>query len=296
MSKPLDRYLDEYGRALKARAAAGERRRRGGLLRFAVAVSAAFLVFATLLLTGTFSSRTQDDAIAEARAALEPDGDDMVYLRIISTADAIGGVGVSRAGTRTTEQWIATDPPRWRVVQTVSANGREVSRHEYAFGRGAQSTYDSERGSLTIREGLAEDGLAARPPGPFGGDPERTLSALLRSATTSDLGVARAAGREVRRLRVVRPDRGRGRTVLTYDVDPQTFAPVAGEVRTTLPRLGEGVELIDRFVVEAYRRIPLDADAAELLEIDPPAGTKVSRLTAEQAAAQQRRWRRPGQP
>ena len=289
MTEPLDRYMDDYGRSLHERVGAKSPRRRARLLPFAVAAGAASVVVGVLVLAGMFSARPVD-AVAAARAALSPDGEDLVYLRITSTADASAGVNLPQPRRRMTEQWIATDPPRWRMVETVAPSGQAV-RQEYSFGGGERSSYDPQRRRLRIREGLSEEGLAARPPGPFGDDPETTLSALLRSSRVTDLGEVRARGRAVRRLRVVRPsgDNGRARTVLTYDVDPQVFTPIAGEVRRTLTTSAGDIEFIVRFVVDEYRRIPLGPRTAGLLEIDPRPGPEVTRVTADEAAAEQRR-------
>jgi hypothetical protein len=252
MTNPLDQYLDDHGRTLRARTAVEPPRHRAGLLRFAVAGAAALLL-AVLVLTGALSNRGVDP-VAEARAALSPSGEEIVYLRIAWTAEASRGVGLPRPRRHVTEQWTAADPLRWRFVQAVSRRGR-IERQESAFGAGRASSYDPRQGRLTIRDGLSEHEVGAGPPGPFAGNPETALGALLASERVVDLGEVDARGRAVRRLRVEQPTIGGGRVraVLIYDVDPQAFTPVGGEVRRTLSLSDRRIELVLRSAHPAGR-------------------------------------------
>ena len=82
---------------------------------------------------------------------------------------------------------------------------------------------------------------------------------MLESGKLTDQGEVESGGRSVRRL----AGEVSGEP-LTYDVDPATFAPVAGAH-------GKG-----SFTVERYEKLPLTDETAELLTLTPPAGAKVT--------------------
>ncbi|HEV2813407.1 MAG TPA: hypothetical protein VGW10_09165 [Solirubrobacteraceae bacterium] len=288
MTDPLDDYLDEFGARVEERAR--RRRRRPVVRRVTLAAAAAVLVAVGVVLLDSGSPTRPVDAVAAARKAITPTADEIVHLRIRSRLSADGEIGISAPRTRRQEQWVAADPTRWRIAETTPHH-RGGGRSEYTYGAGAQAVWDTERDLVTVTGGFAGDGPAAEPPGPFGSDPQRTLPELLRSGDVRDKGIVRAHGREVRRLvRVERPGRSGGMVTgrrLTYDVDPDTFAPVGGELRLVIRsrrRAADGtftenrpIALIQTFVVENYRRIPVTASTRQLLTIRPPAGTRLVR-------------------
>ncbi len=94
---------------------------------------------------------------------------------------------------------------------------------------------------------------------------------MLASGKLKDAGSAQSNGRTVRRLKS--SDRYR---VLTYDVDPTTFAPVGGSI--TIKFRHDSNTDATTFVVETYERIPIDAADERVFTIktkpDPQVNTK----------------------
>lgn len=283
MTGPLDDYLKTFGRSVRGRQGAdpGYGRRA---LRVAVPLAACSAGLAAVLLSGSDAARPVD-AVAAARAAVASSSGTIVHLRIATTAAATGS---SSRVLQRTEQWTVDAPVRWRMIErTRRGRSSQLRAIEVAFGDGAQSTYTPSTNHLYIREGLSPRGTAARVPGLFGTDPKDTILDLFNSGTAKDLGLVRSAGREVRRLRVTKPQ-GNGLTdILTYDVDPKTFAPVGGLVRTPLPLRprGQGAapEIVRRYTVELYQRIPLTAQTRRLVRITPPRDASIERVTAAEA-------------
>jgi hypothetical protein len=289
MSDPLDDYLDDFGTRLDERAAR-PRGRRPLVRRVALAAAAAVIVAVAVVLLDTGSPSRPVDAVAAARDAVTPTADEIVHLSITSRLSARGDVRVSAPRTRRHEQWVGVAPNRWRAAERTDPDpdaprpsdpaGRRV---EYAYGDGRYVDWDASRNRVTVTSPFAEDGDAARAPGPFGGDLQRTLPELLRTGEVRDLGIVRARGRQVRRLvRVEKPGDGLVGRTLTYDVDAQTSAPVGGELRFLMrsrrgrpggPTTETTSELIQTFVVDVYERLPVTPRTARLLTVRPPAGT-----------------------
>jgi hypothetical protein len=92
----------------------------------------------------------------------------------------------------------------------------------------------SALGRVIINEGYPKNSPASQPLGPFPGDPQRTLPQLLQTGQLRDLGIVKAHGRTVHRLRRV-TGHGENLRIFTYDVDPKTFAPIAGALRIGPP-------------------------------------------------------------
>jgi hypothetical protein len=300
MTDPLDRYFNDFGQRLDDAARNPARRVRQPITWFAASALTCAAIAIVVLLVGGGSSTRPVDAFAAARKAITPSGSDIVYLRVTSRLVPIRGVTMSEEvrGPHTTEQWTASDPSRWRLVATIPAsrrsgvvvsNGRRiVGREEFTYADHKQSTYDVRLGRVIINEGYAKSSPASQPLGPFPGDPQRTLPQLLRTGQLRDVGIVRAHGRTVHRLRRVT---GRGPTlrVFTYDVDPKTFAPIAGALRIGSPvrqgSRGTSIpDLTETFLVDEYRRIPLNDRTARELTIHPPAGTTVIRYAANERA------------
>ncbi len=286
MSDRYDRYLDDFGARLQAAGSASPRRPRRRLALGTLITTAAVAVALVVVLSGSPAGRPLD-VVAEARAALAPRGE-IVYLRITASS-AIGPEGAKPPPPSTTEQWTAADPPRWRLVQTIPrgrGNGtvsdgdgrRIVGRQEFAYAAGRQSDFSVELNRLVVNTGYSDDGLAARP-GPFGGDPATDLRAMLAERKVTDAGLVETGRGTVRRMVSQSAGPGRPTRRFTYDVDPETFAPVRGVLRVEFRP--SPLILTSIFTIERYERLPLNAQTARLLTIDTNARTKVTVLTPE---------------
>lgn len=291
MTDPYDKYLDDFGARLRSASPSPvPPQRRRGVLAGALATTGALAVTLVLLLTGS-PQGTPLDVVAKARAALSPRGE-IVYLKI--RTEPPGGPD------RTTERWTATDPPRWRVVQTlpsdrsggtVRGGRRIVGRMELSYARGAQSTYLARFDELIVQQGYAEGGPASMPPGPL----VANLRALLAEGSVRDAGLAERDGRTVRRLVQRKALPGNEMHTFVYDVDPDSFAPVAAELRFRSParrlpggRSAPALRTDIVFTVLAYERIPLNARSAKLLTIPTTPKTEVTRISAAERRRQQR--------
>jgi len=295
MSDPYDRYLDDFGARLHAaasgRVSASRPRRR--LALGALIATAAVAVAFVLVLAGSPAGRPLD-VVAEARAALAPPGE-IVYLRITTSSSAVGPGGIkgTKPPSSTTEQWTAADPPRWRLVQTIPRDRRNgtvsdgdgrriVGRQEFAYAAGRQSDFSVELNRLVVNTGYSDDGLAARSPGPFGGDPATDLRAMLAERKVTDAGLVDVGGRTVRRLISESSGPGKPTRRLIYDVDPETFAPVRGVLRFGFPASTRSAVVVAvTFTVNRYERLPVNAQTAKLLTIATNARTKVTIITPE---------------
>lgn len=297
MSDPYDRYLDDFGARLHAaasgRVSASRPRRR--LALGALIATAAVAVAFVLVLAGSPAGRPLD-VVAEARAALAPPGE-IVYLRITTSSSAVGPGGTkgTKPPSSTTEQWTAADPPRWRLVQTIPRDRRNgtasdgdgrriVGRQEFAYAAGRQSDYRVELNRLVVNTGYSDHGSAARLSGPLGGDPATELRAMLTHGKVTDAGLVETGGRTVRRL-ISESSGSEGPTRrFTYDVNPDTFAPVRGVLRL---RFGfpagtrSPVVLTSTFTVDRYDRLPVNAQTTKLLTIATDSRTKTTIITPE---------------
>jgi hypothetical protein len=247
-----------------------------------------------LALSGTSGAGRHLDVLAQARAALAPDGQ-IVHMKITTSLADSGG-----PRSTTTEQWSATDPTRWRLVQVIppagspggtvgDEHGPIHGRQEFAYAGGAESDYIAERDTLDVVKGFSDAGPAGQVPsilGLPGGDPASALRAALDAGTVTDEGERQVDGRTVRRL--VSDSSADGfRRLLTYDVDPDTFAPIDGDVQFGPPR--SGVPAIRmHFDVDTYERLPIDDDSAKLLRIATDSATKVTIRTRQEVQAQVR--------
>lgn len=285
----LDRYLDDFGERLEqAEASARHRGRRRAMWSATAVVACAAIAVALVLVTGG-SSTQPVDAIAAARQAVTPSRGEIVYLRITSWP-GLPTTPASVSPRHTTEQWVASGPSRWRIVQRITPYERVVQqgvrsrgREEFDYADGHEGYYSRARRVMTVTTGFALNGPASKVPSLFGVDPQLSFSKQLQAGEIRDLGIGSFRGREVRRLQRTYPDDGAGRSrrVLTYDVDPKTFAPVGGEWRVVFVRNGKAARtasgLTVQFVVDAYRRIPINEETAGLVRIRPAVGTRVVR-------------------
>jgi hypothetical protein len=275
-----NRLLEDFGRALDAGAARHAATRRSRRHRSAGALLLAGIGAGALVLVGA-GSHAQIDVVAGARAALAPAGP---IVHLVTT-------GRSGAGaTSTSQQWSASDPPRWRVAfsiptPTTTPGGKPVGNldglvtgpMQISYGGGAEETYFQQPNTLEITTGLSNDGSHVAPRGPLGVEPVATVRSMLAARELHDAGHATLNGRAVRRL-VGKESRGSNPPwPVEYDVDPRTGAPV--RVRIEAPRAtqpaGIGVPVIV-LEVDTYQLLPLNSSTASLLRIQPSGKPTVS--------------------
>ncbi len=201
--------------------------------------------------------------LAAARDALTP-ANEIVYMRIRSGSGKFASVS---------EQWAAQDPRRWRLVyeyprgtRVRDSDGPIRGRVETGYAAGRQSTYFVERNTMRVLKDLPDDGPHARLPGLIGqggGDPQADLRAMLAAGKLKDTGEVQAGGRTVRRL--VSDSESRDiRRIVTYDVDPVTFAPVQVSYRIIGPPRPEATEVrLHRRALRAPADHARDREAAD---------------------------------
>jgi len=277
-----DRYLDDFG-ARVSRAAAPppspsrppRRRLALGLGGTAVATAA---VVATVLAVGGGAAGDRLDVVAEARAALAPEG--KIVHMVLRTDVQLDGL--DRGADATSEIWSAEDRPRWRLRQTLPdiREGRIAaavgSVQELSYGDGVQRIYTAKSDELREQDGLTDDSPVATPPSFLqagSNDPAAGLRRRLERGELRDTGEIESGGRTVRRL-VASSDSGRTRQEFVYDVDPETFAPVGGSVTTTSDETS-GTTFVFSFRVERYETLPDTPENAGLLRITTTPSTKV---------------------
>jgi hypothetical protein len=307
---PYQRFLDDYGRELE-RAAARPLRRHRSVAALGIAVAVAATAIIVVLLAAPGGDRRLD-VVAQARAALSDRGRlvHLVVRQSIEVRPRYPREKVVVPPPTTTEQWSASDPPRWRIAFSYpdpkttpgagtvgDAHGPIVGPVQFAYANGAQFTYLQERNTLTIVRGFSDTGPAAEVPGPtpLGNDPIATIRSMLTRGELRDDGQATVDGHAVRRL-VGERQRTFGKQTVTsameYDVDPDSFSPVAARVELPLraPRTGTApppTTLVLRFL--DFQRLPFTKDNARLLKIQPVGHPRVIEKTAKQARAEARR-------
>lgn len=268
---PLEEYFDDFGDSLRDAIRARERRgtpRRG--IVYATAVAVSICVLLVLVVTGPAGHRSLD-LVDQAQAALRPP-DEIVHMTVTQTfSEGQGTV------TQTAEQWSATSPTRWRLVQNDDSDravmhddsGQIIhGREEFSYADGVLRRLLVERNVLDVADSTSTEG-----PGLFGlpnrGDPGAELRTALTSGSVRDGGEFKSGGRTLRRLI---GDSGQGAEAhhFVYDVDAETFAPING--RLTIARSPE--EAIT-FHVDSYERLPLTQQNAKLLSITTNADTTV---------------------
>ena len=302
-SERLGGYLDDFGERLTAAAGASPSRRRPRVLVVGMAAGAVAAVIVAVALGATGE---QLDPVAEARAALALPGE-IIYMKIttITTSTTSGTV----PAPRTTEQWSAVDPLRWRYVQSIphasarqgamgDSRGPIFGRMELSYGNGVLRHYLAARNSLTVTTGYRDDEPDAGMPslvGQGGGDPQGDLRSMLSNAEVRDEGEQRVGGRTVRRFVSVRQrPETHSRLRLVLDVDPATFAPLQGSVSLSFD--GEGVRVVDHLHVDDYRRISLNERTKQLLEIDTAPDTTVTRDSIQALRDRVTRWKAKCRP
>jgi hypothetical protein len=258
-----DRLMDDFGAEL---ARAGERAevrlaRRRRLTVGGLALSACLAIALVLFGVGSGAGRRLD-VVAQARAALSPP---QRIVHLVVTTSLIEPAHTS-SGPLTTEQWSAVDPSRWRM-------SLDDGRQQVSYARGVQRIYRAQDDTLNVYRGYK--GVPSKAPGLFSNDPVAGLRAMLAAGRLRDTGEATVGGRAVRRLvGEQRVPKVKGTFVqrTTYDVDPQTFAPLGGTVEFVLAHRS-GFTM--RFHVDRYERLALDSENAKLLTIRTGATAKV---------------------
>jgi hypothetical protein len=292
---PLKRYLDDFGRQLDQAATAPVPRRRlrpRPIIALAGGLTSAVLLIPTLL-AGAPGGSSRLDLVAQARAALTPSGV-LVHTIVTQHAEVLPGhrdVHVS-APAQTTEQWSMANPPRWRIAfsypdpkahpgagRVGDAHGPIVGPVQFVHAGDSEFTYYQQRNTLRIVRGLPPGTGSAIPgPTPLGNDPIATLRAMLQTGRLHDAGTSTVQGRQVRRL-VGTTQRTFGKkritTAVEYDVDPDTFAPVAARIELPFPfDDGPAVAVVLRF--RRFETLPLTAQTRRLLEIHPVGHPKIT--------------------
>ncbi len=300
----LERYLDDFGERLGSAAAAalaarGRPRSRPRRVVLALCGCAVAAVVVAVVL-GAGGQRL--DPVAEARAALGAPGE-IVYMKI--TSETTAPTSNTVPPPRTTEQWSALDPLRWRYVQTIprrggmgDIQGQIVGRVEISYGDGVLRNYIAARDTLTATSGYRDDEPAARLPsllGLGGGDPQADLRSMLTDAEVTDAGEQRIGGRTVRRFVSVRQRaEARSRLRMVLDVDPVTFAPLQGTISHSFH--GDAPRAVTHLRVDDYRRIALTGSTRRLLEIQTTPRTRVTQDTAAEQRERVRVWRAACRP
>ncbi|HZO36503.1 MAG TPA: hypothetical protein VFB41_06455 [Solirubrobacteraceae bacterium] len=286
--RSYEEYLDEFGERLTAVAA---RRRRRLVTRPAVLIAiGASAVAAATIGVAVVPGGGQLDPVARASEALAPSGT-IIHMKLTSTMVATER-NMKVPDPQTVELWSAADPARWRYVQVIADDvkvgddeGFFQGREEFAFANGVQEDYIAQRDQLKVTTGF-RDPNASRVPGLMPIDPERDIRPLLQRGELRDEGEATVDGRRVHRLvGETTSENGRSTRRVVYDVDAETFEPVAGELELTFPvprRDGAGLagvrDVVAKtlFHVDVYERLPDDAEHADVLRIKTTAKTRVT--------------------
>jgi len=258
-------------RAQLARAAeTGARRdRRRRLLP--VATVAAVALIAGALAVGLPSERV--DIVARAQAALTAPGE-IVHTVVSETTATDAEPGAEHSYT--TEQWAAGDPTRWRA-RTYGITGMpdRQPQTETVYADGTYSIYHRD-GRLLSRQTLDAQvrqlvpGLGPIGSDPLGADPVAGVKRLITDGHLRDAGDATVEGRVVRRLQGEMELPGRVSTEpdeavleLTYDVDPESYEPVAARFQV------RGAAMVTTLRFERFERLPMTPENEKLLDAQP---------------------------
>ncbi|MTD44463.1 hypothetical protein GKE82_09205 [Conexibacter sp. W3-3-2] len=271
-----DRYLDDFG-AQVSRVAAPDPdpvrppRRRLALGLGGTAVAAAAIV-AAVLAVGGGAAGERLDAVAEAQAALNPEGG-IVHLRLRSSDVPTRGPGDA---TVVSETWSdpAADAWRTRSAGSAPADGEEPQGPlEMSYADGTLRVYVTNIDTLRVQRIDPADGPVMPLDGleGLGPDPVQGLRDALARGEFRDEGEVSSGGRTVRRLVATDVTDARSRTI-TYDVDPESFAPVAGRV---VVRTSDGLEVVRSFTVPVFETLEGSAENRRLLDIPTTADTRV---------------------
>jgi hypothetical protein len=268
----LDRYLDDFGRTLRAAEAEARAKRPRRRLAWTVgAASAAAIAITIVLLALPSGGTTRLDVLAEARAALAPVDGAITHLVYVSRPERGTAIPAVR-----TEQWSAAKPERWRYTWVQSRNvvRNGGKRIEVSYAHGTEMEYYPASNRLRVIKGLRGQN---RPTiYPLGADPVATLRGMLDHGRLRDAGTATVGGREVRRLVGTRTrafGKTRVTTTLEYDVDPATFAPVRARIELPIPHGAERYFIL--LDVTTFERLPLNAANAKLLRVQPRPGARI---------------------
>lgn len=287
---PLDRYMDTFGERLEAAAAQRKatksprrRLRRAALIGGPVAALA--LTAVLLLLPGSTTPRHLD-VLAEARAALAPQQDELTHLVVrqrLLTDDDNKSSYSRQVAPIVIEQWSATRPVRWRVGFALPPDSDQPpgTQLQMSYANGVQEQYTPKSNRLRRSHGLGK--LAAPAASPLGTDPVATLRSLLSRGQLRDAGSAKVGERDVHRLvgtrsRTIHTKKGKQtyKSPVEYDVDPTTFSPVRARIGLPFPRTSGASPLFVVLDFTTFERLPLTPATERLLAIHPKPGVKVT--------------------
>lgn len=267
-------------------------RARRRIVPVAAALAVVGLVVLALLGRGATGERL--DAVAAARAALSPSH---AIVRMTFVTRRSAGHGAPPV-TERTESWTASSPPRWHQRTFTTETRNYVQRHghlvrvrgpyESSYAPTELQTYSRQFHELQILTHIPASTPTAQAHLGIqltGNDPAANLRHQLDYGHLQDLGtVTGTGGRAVRRLRSITQLSRAVTETLTYDVDPKTFAPVAGSMtahdtrpaRNRAPR----IDIALSFTVTSYELLPDTARNAHVLQIRVPTGTTTTRRRA----------------
>lgn len=273
MSVQLDKFLDDFGRALPTEPPA--RVRRPVAAAGAVAVAA---VVAFVILLASPGSSDRLNVIDEARAALDPQGE-IVHVVTFTRYGIRNPSGNARSSVKPqrAEQWSATNPPRYRV-RFLNAQRGDAGEVDFRSGRQTATRVGFE--SYSITRGLSERSSAAEAigPTPLGNDPVAKLRDLLADGRVRDAGLSTVGGRRTRRLTGVEfPGRPTERRY-TYEIDRESYEPVRVTIAMP-PLLSGGRPGEDVFTAtttfERFETLPPTEANLRLLRITIPSGARI---------------------
>lgn len=232
---------------------------------------------------------TKLDLVAEARAALAPDGG-VVHLVLRGgrvgpdgrplpmRIDDVDGRTVGELSRRS-EQWSTALPLRYLIrTDVLGPDGKPVATIEN--GRAEDGTsWEANSWEPRVRFGTSAslESDAADTVGGLGADPVGTVRRLLAAGKLRPNGDATVDGRRALRLTYTVPPTANGVVPgdrIDYLVDPSDYAPLGFEERV-LPGVGPGGRdasaafLYTEIAVERFERLPLDSTTRGLF-VPPP--------------------------
>jgi hypothetical protein len=297
-----ERLFEDFGQMLREAETLGARRQRGRRRAAAGALALAVVAAGALMLMGA-GGGGRLDAVAQAKAALEPLGH-VVHLVTTSRVEMRGGSQAEIVGPeaednmpRVAERWSASQPTRWRVAATVpfvTTQGTHPEQLQLAYADGIEEVYLKSLNTLDIRSGVSEDSTQVRlQDGPLGADPVAHIRSMLEAGQLHDAGSGTVDGHAVERLvgNELSPSRGQAHPPwpVEYDVDASTYIPVrltVEEVGMSFPgNTGTPTQVVE---VDTYEQLPLDDQTASLLSIHPAGNPTVTRHSEDASPQEQR--------
>lgn len=249
MSDLFPTVHDQLSRAAEDHARRRRRRRRQLPTATALVALTGLAVFLSI---GWPSQRL--DITSKASAALSAPSE-LIHTVMTRSIETPGSAG-NAPTPDTIEQWAASNPTRWRIA---------IGSDQVAYRNGTQTTL---REGHSAHQTPYDDNAEAPGFGPLGSDPVTTIKSMIDAGELQDAGQVVVDGRQVRRLEGQTSTRfGEATTVLdvTYDVDPESYEPIAARATNARATGDAAANVTIRF--ERFERLPLTPDNARLLEI-----------------------------